>query len=949
MLSAFPSRYPSMPSLTAALAISVFSALMAFPVQAQVTDRDIAALQERARAEGWTFTVGPNPATGVPLEQLCGAREPENWRATARFDPCLPKRDLPEAFDWRELDGCTPVRDQRDCGSCWAFSTVGALECNIKIKDEVSVNLSEQWLVSCNTDGCSCDGGWYCHDYHQWKTDPCDGTGAVMEADFPYQAEDLPCDCPYPHKYFIESWAYIGVGWGIPEIAAMKQAIIDYGPISVGVYAGSEMVAYNGGIFNLDLGEDINHLVVLVGWDDNQGDSGVWIMRNSWGAGWGEDGYMRIEYGCSLIGYAACYVNYRGVQRIGPGDMEFSDIQGDNDGILEPGETIEFTPGIANLGPEEVLDVSVSLRIDDPALTITDGSTYIGSIPAGMSGSNDGDPFVFQIPDPYTARIDSFILEVTWNCGAGIDTIGVDTMVVEQNVGVVTLLVVDDDALGERETYFTGSLSAVRVPYDTWTVETDGDADSTALSKYESVIWLTGDYRPDPLRSANIAAMQGFLQGGGNLFLSGQGIAAQLDKTGSPPTGLTPDGMAPVFSAQPILTHDNIIPPFMSDYLHADYAITLKIPVLAAEPGGQVFAVTDTFAIQGYGGASNQTAPDHINAVNGGIGELRYLGQPGLGAVSYAGSYRSVFFSFGFEAIPNGDSRWTFRDTIMLEILDFFDYTLPSGVDFQSSRRPGRVRPDDQIWISPAEKTARSAVTYSYEVYDDASLTVLVAQASGQPEGSGGTTSWQVPVALAEDEDYYWRVRDDAGGPDNWSAPAAFWVNADNQSPQPFGLILPADHSIVADLQPTFVWSASTDADPYDSVLYTLFYSTDPTFTAADSLCDLTDTTCTVIAPIDLGEAATCYWMVRAADGFGGQTVCGHVFAFSGIVAGDANSDGQADVGDAVFLINYIFRNGPPPTPEAAGDANCGGQVDIGDAVYLISYVFKGGPPPCLP
>jgi hypothetical protein len=64
---------------------------------------------------------------------------------------------------------------------------------------------------------------------------------------------------------------------------------------------------------------------------------------------------------------------------------------------------------------------------------------------------------------------------------------------------------------------------------------------------------------------------------------------------------------------------------------------------------------------------------------------------------------------------------------------------------------------------------------------------------------------------------------------------------------------------------------------------------------------------------------------------------------------GDANGDGTVNIGDAVYMISYVFRGGPPPTPYplCSGDANCDCQLNIGDAVYIISYVFKGGPPPC--
>ncbi len=280
---------------------------------AQLTDADIAELQKRAEVEGWTFEVGENDATTFPLDQLCGLKEPPDWQSTATFDP-MPKitRDIPEAFDWRDHNGCTPIRNQAGCGSCWAFSTVGALECNILIQDGVVEDLSEQWLVSCNRHGWSCDGGWFAHGYHLSYKDICDSTGAVLEADYPYVGWDAACECPDPHPYLLDSWAYIGGSGSVPGAELIKQAILEYGPVSVAVHVNSAFQGYNGGVFNGCGSGEINHAVVLVGWDDSQGYQGVWIMRNSWGPGWGEDGYMRIMYGCSQIGYAANYVNYNG-------------------------------------------------------------------------------------------------------------------------------------------------------------------------------------------------------------------------------------------------------------------------------------------------------------------------------------------------------------------------------------------------------------------------------------------------------------------------------------------------------------------------------------------------------------------------------------------------------------------------------------------------------------
>lgn len=299
--------------------VTVLVAVMAIAIigigtaHGQLTADDVAELQERGKAEGWTFEVKLNPACEYPLHQLCGLKEPDNWQEGANFnDMGAIKRDIPATFDWRTLNGVSPIRNQGGCGSCWAFATAGALECNIKIYDNQIVNLSEQWLVSCNDYGYGCDGGWWVHSMHKDHPDGCGGVGAVLEEYFPYVQYDAPCNCPYPHEYTIADWGYVGQPWTTPSVEQLKLAIMEFGPISVAVSVNDAFQAYGGGVFNNCQNGSINHAVVLVGWDDNQGTNGVWFMRNSWGTWWGEAGYMRIPYNCSRIGYNATYVDYKG-------------------------------------------------------------------------------------------------------------------------------------------------------------------------------------------------------------------------------------------------------------------------------------------------------------------------------------------------------------------------------------------------------------------------------------------------------------------------------------------------------------------------------------------------------------------------------------------------------------------------------------------------------------
>ena len=328
------------------------------PAAAQLTAEDIAALRARGEREGWTFTVGENPATQYRLEQLCGVVVPPDWQLHGRFDPCTPTRDLPAAFDWRTQGVVTPIRNQLGCGSCWAFGLYGAVEANIAIEDQALVDLSEQWLVSCCGLG-GCSGEWpgnaanflLCSGAYK---DYCNGYGAVMEANFPYMGFDAACACPYPHPYCLTTWTYIGDAWGVPTVAQLKQAIYDHGPVTVCVAASSSFMSYNSGVYNGCDSTSINHAVALVGWDDAppEGGGGVWILRNSWGPGWGEDGYMRITYGCNLVGYGALYVDYPGLpptlvfsfpegqpaeMGVGQPKTFYVDVAGSYEGVPVPG------------------------------------------------------------------------------------------------------------------------------------------------------------------------------------------------------------------------------------------------------------------------------------------------------------------------------------------------------------------------------------------------------------------------------------------------------------------------------------------------------------------------------------------------------------------------------------------------------------------------------------
>ena len=217
---------------------------------------------------------------------------------------------LPTTFSWCGQNGCTPIRDQGPCGSCWAFATAGVMESDILIKDGVSRDSSEQYLVSCNGVGWGCGGGWFAHDYHWNKyIAPETTAGVVDESAFPYTATDATCSAAHAHNERLTSWSYVGASNSVPTVDAIKQAIATNGPVAAAVCAGANFQLYRSGVLQTadTCSGTVNHGIVLVGWDDTLG---AWRLRNSWGTSWGESGYMWIKYGLSNVGYAANYAVY---------------------------------------------------------------------------------------------------------------------------------------------------------------------------------------------------------------------------------------------------------------------------------------------------------------------------------------------------------------------------------------------------------------------------------------------------------------------------------------------------------------------------------------------------------------------------------------------------------------------------------------------------------------
>ncbi len=174
---------------------------------------------------------------------------------------------------------------------------------------------------------------------------------------------------------------------------------------------------------------------------------------------------------------------------------------------------------------------------------------------------------------------------------------------------------------------------------------------------------------------------------------------------------------------------------------------------------------------------------------------------------------------------------------------------------------------------------------------------------------------------------------------------ALFWGEATpNYPPEPFSLLLPSDQDTVEN--PVFLdWEDALDPNPSEQVIYTVYVSASESFLPEWTLIvdSLVSSDCQV-SPERGG--LTYWWKVKADDRWGETVWSNQTLRFNLEGYGDVNDDGNVDLGDAVFLLNYLFRNGTPPQPLSVGDVNGDCSVEIGDAIHLLNYLFRDGPSP---
>ncbi|PSJ75165.1 hypothetical protein C7N43_20290 [Sphingobacteriales bacterium UPWRP_1] len=313
-------------------------------------------LRARGAAEKWSFEVGFTQAMEDQMDKYLVLRAPANWRqeaqeqdrrmkqvrqninsapmigignSTAKFGSATQAK-----LDLRSLGIIAPIRSQGTCGACWAFSTLAAFEANYVFRNSIgnaaSVNMSEQYLLDCADSG-SCYGGWYGNTLKWMLNRP-----VQTESALPYINAEKPCTgTAAVTNYIVEKWGYIDFWTPRPSVQQLKQAIAEHGPLISAVTVTPAFLSYAGGVFNERANFEINHGIVIIGWDDAKH---AWLIKNSWGTGWGEGGYMWIDYDSNNIGSYPCWVEAK-VSTVAPPPAN----NNNNNGNITP-PTVKPTP-----------------------------------------------------------------------------------------------------------------------------------------------------------------------------------------------------------------------------------------------------------------------------------------------------------------------------------------------------------------------------------------------------------------------------------------------------------------------------------------------------------------------------------------------------------------------------------------------------------------------------
>ncbi|GAA0160487.1 cysteine protease [Lithospermum erythrorhizon] len=198
---------------------------------------------------------------------------------------------IPTSMDWRSKGAVTPIKDQGQCGCCWAFSTVAATEGINQLTTGKLVSLSEQELVDCDTGGedQGCGGGLMDYGFNFIVKNH----GLTTESNYPYQGVDATCNTKKASNDAVTISGCEDVP--VNSESGLLKAVAGQ-PVSVAIDAsGQDFQFYSSGVFTGSCGTELDHGVTAVGYGTADDGTKYWLVKNSWGATWGEKGYIRMQ------------------------------------------------------------------------------------------------------------------------------------------------------------------------------------------------------------------------------------------------------------------------------------------------------------------------------------------------------------------------------------------------------------------------------------------------------------------------------------------------------------------------------------------------------------------------------------------------------------------------------------------------------------------------------
>jgi len=258
----------------------------------KASKHEIRRLNEEARESGLNTKFGITKFADLSKEEF--KSKMMGYKKISDTQPIVATQHLnaplPSSFDWRTKGAVTPIKNQGQCGSCWAFSTTEGVESAWFLAKHQLVQLSPQQIVSCDTSDDGCDGGDLPTAFQYVVQN-----GMETNAVYPYTSGGGDSGtCDYNSQDVVVHISGFKYATTTGNETQMQVAMIPNGPLSVCVDAETWQY-YQGGVITHGCGDSLDHCVQIVGWNSYQGTTPYWIVRNSWGTDWGLKGYLWVE------------------------------------------------------------------------------------------------------------------------------------------------------------------------------------------------------------------------------------------------------------------------------------------------------------------------------------------------------------------------------------------------------------------------------------------------------------------------------------------------------------------------------------------------------------------------------------------------------------------------------------------------------------------------------